>query len=96
MRNNNIVLISALVACALMSGCDDKKKENVAIEFMHSSVEQERQAVITRLIERFEKANPGITVKQVPVEEDAYNTKVTTLARSGALPEVIEISHDYA
>ncbi len=39
MRNNNIVLVSALVACALMSGCDDNKKENVAIEFMHSSVE---------------------------------------------------------
>ena len=44
----------------------------------------------------FEKENPGITVKQVPVEEDAYNTKVITLARTGALPEVIEVSHDYA
>ncbi|ELZ8933380.1 ABC transporter substrate-binding protein [Cronobacter dublinensis] len=96
MRNNTGVLISALVACALMSGCNDDKKDRVAIEFMHSSVEQERQAVITQLIARFEKANPDITVKQVPVEEDAYNTKVTTLARSGALPEVIEISHDYA
>nr|WP_275166172.1 extracellular solute-binding protein [Citrobacter koseri] len=63
---------------------------------MHSSVEQERQAVITKLITRFEKENPGITVKQVPVEEDAYNTKVITLARSGSLPEVIETSHDYA
>lgn len=96
MRNNTGVLISALVACALMSGCNDDKKDHVTIEFMHSSVEQERQAVITQLIARFEKANPDITVKQVPVEEDAYNTKVTTLARSGALPEVIEISHDYA
>ncbi|MFW0881892.1 ABC transporter substrate-binding protein [Cronobacter dublinensis] len=96
MRNNTGVLISALVACALMSGCNDDKKNRVTIEFMHSSVEQERQAVITQLIARFEKANPDITVKQVPVEEDAYNTKVTTLARSGALPEVIEISHDYA
>ncbi|WP_105634081.1 ABC transporter substrate-binding protein [Cronobacter dublinensis] len=96
MRNNTGVLISALVACALMSGCNDDKKDRVTIEFMHSSVEQERQAVITQLIARFEKANPDITVKQVPVEEDAYNTKVTTLARSGALPEVIEISHDYA
>ncbi|MGU0056926.1 hypothetical protein ACVXG7_21320 [Enterobacter hormaechei] len=28
-------------------------------------------------------------MKQVPVEEDAYNTKVITLARTGALPEVI-------
>lgn len=96
MPKNKGVLISALVACALMTGCKDDKKETVSIEFMHSSVEQERQAIIGKLIQRFEKENPGITVKQVPVEEDAYNTKITTLARSGALPEVIEISHDYA
>ncbi len=54
------------------------------------------RAVISKLIARFEKENHGITVKQVPVEEDAYNTKVITLSRSGSLPEVIETSHDYA
>lgn len=96
MLKTKIVLLSALVSCALISGCKDDKATHVSIEFMHSSVEQERQAVITTLIERFEKANPDITVKQVPVEEDAYNTKVITLARSGSLPEVIETSHDYA
>jgi multiple sugar transport system substrate-binding protein len=96
MKMPRIVLISALVSCALLSGCKDDKASAVTIEFMHSSVEQERQAVITKLIEKFEKENPGITVKQVPVEEDAYNTKVITLARTGALPEVIEVSHDYA
>lgn len=96
MKIPRIVLISALVSCALLSGCKDDKASSVTIEFMHSSVEQERQAVITKLIEKFEKENPGITIKQVPVEEDAYNTKVITLARTGALPEVIEVSHDYA
>ncbi|QMI05289.1 ABC transporter substrate-binding protein [Citrobacter sp. RHB25-C09] len=96
MLKTKIVLLSALVSCALISGCKDDKATHVSIEFIHSSVEQERQAVITTLIERFEKANPDITVKQVPVEEDAYNTKVITLARSGSLPEVIETSHDYA
>lgn len=96
MKMPKIVLLSALVSCALLSGCKDDKASQVTIEFMHSSVEQERQAVITKLIEKFEKENPTITVKQVPVEEDAYNTKVITLARTGALPEVIEISHDYA
>ena len=96
MLKSNVVLLSALVSCALISGCKDDKQSHVSIEFMHSSVEQERQAVITKLITRFEKENPGITVKQVPVEEDAYNTKVITLARSGSLPEVIETSHDYA
>lgn len=96
MKMPKVVLISALVSCALLMGCKDDKKSVVTIEFMHSSVEQERQAVITQLIERFEKANPSIKIKQVPVEEDAYNTKVITLARTGALPEVIEVSHDYA
>lgn len=65
MLKAKIVLISALVSCALVSGCKDDKKSSVAIEFMHSSVEQERQAVIAKLIERFEKENPGISVKQV-------------------------------
>lgn len=83
MLKTKIVLLSALVSCALISGCNDEKKSNISIEFMHSSVEQERQAVISELIARFEKENPDITVKQVPVEEDAYNTKVITLARSG-------------
>lgn len=96
MKIPKIVLISALVSCALMSGCKDDKASVVTIEFMHSSVEQERQAVITQLIDRFEQENPGVHIKQVPVEEDAYNTKVITLARTGALPEVIEVSHDYA
>ncbi len=96
MIKSKIVLLSALVSYALISGCKEENKTNVSIEFMHSSVEQERQAVISKLIARFEKENPGITVKQVPVEEDAYNTKVITLSRSGSLPEVIETSHDYA
>lgn len=94
MIKSKIVLLSALVSCALISGCKEENKTHVSIEFMHSSVEQERQAVISKLIARFEKENPGITVKQVPVEEDAYNTKVITLSRSGSLPEVIETSHD--
>ena len=96
MKRTQRVLLAALASCALLSGCKQDNASTVTIEFMHSSVEQERQAVITGLIERFEKEHPGIRVKQVPVEEDAYNTKVITLARTGALPEVIEISHDYA
>jgi multiple sugar transport system substrate-binding protein len=59
MKMPRIVLISALVSCALLSGCKDDKASAVTIEFMHSSVEQERQAVITKLIEKFEKENPA-------------------------------------
>lgn len=58
MKMPKIVLLSALVSCALLSGCKDDKASAVTIEFMHSSVEQERQAVITKLIEKFEKRTP--------------------------------------
>ena len=85
----------ALITAVLLSGCEDKPQQ-VTIEFMHSAVEQERQTVIAGIINRFQQENPDIIVKQVPVEEDAYNTKIITLARSGSLPEVVEVSHDYA
>ena len=38
MLKTKIVLISALVSCALVSGCKYDKTSSVAIEFMHSSV----------------------------------------------------------
>lgn len=37
MLKSNVVLLSALVSCALISGCKDDKQSHVSIEFMHSS-----------------------------------------------------------
>ncbi|MGY4107396.1 ABC transporter substrate-binding protein [Aeromonas encheleia] len=88
-------LAPIVVAMMGLTGCE-KKEEKTTIEFMHSWVEQDRQAVVGNLIKEFEAKHPDIIVKQVPVEEDAYNTKVITLASSGKLPEVLEVSHDYA
>lgn len=96
MKPSTTVLLSLFTAVALLTGCKQDEEQQVTIEFMHSAVEQERQTEISQLIDRFQKENPSITVKQVPVEEDAYNTKIITLARSGSLPDVVEVSHDYA
>lgn len=87
------VLALTLGACGGGSAKDDEK---TTIEFMHSSVEQDRLKVIDKLVADFEKESPDIKVKQMPVEEDAYNTKVVTLARSNKLPGVIEVSQDFA
>ncbi|MBC1558872.1 ABC transporter substrate-binding protein [Listeria booriae] len=89
-----LMLSAVLAACGGSSGSSDDKQ--VTIEFMHSSVEKERLDVIKELVAKFEKENPNIKVKQVPVEEDAFNTKVVTLARSGKLPAVLEVSQDFA
>ncbi|MBC1486720.1 sugar ABC transporter substrate-binding protein [Listeria seeligeri] len=93
------LLVVVLVLSAVLAACGGKSassEEKVTIEFMHSSVEKERLDVIKKLIADFEKENPNIKVKQIPVEEDAFNTKVVTLARSGKLPEVMEVSQDFA
>jgi multiple sugar transport system substrate-binding protein len=91
-----LLVVAALTACA--GGGDEKEGGNgkTTIEFMHSSVEQERLAVIDELVAKFEKENPDIKIKQVPVEEDAYNTKIVTLANAGKLPAVLEVGQDYA
>lgn len=83
-----------LGACGSGKAADETKQ--TTIQFMHSSVEQERLSVINELVADFEKENPDIKVKQIPVEESAFNTKIVTLARSGELPEVMEVSQDFA
>jgi multiple sugar transport system substrate-binding protein len=100
MKFKSLSLVIVLVLGTLLAACGGgektSKNEKITIQFMHSSVEQERLDVITELIKKFEEQNPNIKVKQVPVEEDNYNTKIVTLASSGKLPEVIEVGQDYA
>ncbi|EPH98386.1 ABC transporter, solute-binding protein [Enterococcus faecalis 13-SD-W-01] len=95
-----IAVTSLATATLLFSACgrgnSSEAEEQTTIRFMHSSVEQDRLSVINEIVAAFEKENPDIKVSQVPVEESAFNTKVVTLARSRELPEVMEVSQDFA
>lgn len=100
MKAKKMILGAAVGLLALTLGAcgggNSSDSDKVTVEFMHSSVEQDRLKVINKLVAAFEKENPDIEIKQIPVEEDAYNTKVVTLARSNKLPGVIEVSQDFA
>lgn len=99
MFKKGVSLIVILLLAVALTACGGNKEGadgKTTIEFMHSSVEQERLAVINKLVAEFEKENPTIKVKQVPVEEDSYNTKIVTLASAGKLPAVLEVGQDYA
>lgn len=71
-------------------------EETVQIQFMHTSVEEERLRVIDGLVEKFESENTDVEIEQVVVEESNLNTNIITLASSGQLPEVVEVGQDYA
>ncbi len=99
MAKKGIYLLLVLIVCAALTACGGGKADGdgtTTIEFMHSSVEQQRLAVIDEIVAKFEKENPDIKIKQVPVEEDSYNTKTVTLASSGKLPAVLEVGQDFA
>lgn len=91
-----LFISASLTLGACNAGSSSSEGGQTTIEFMTTSTEQERQDVIHSMIKDFEAQNKDITVKLVPVEEDALNTKVVTLARAKKLPAVIEVSQDYA
>lgn len=86
--------VAAEPAAAPTAAAEPAKE--VKIQFMHTMVEQERQEVITGIIKDFEAKNPGITIEQMPTDEDSYETKITALGGSGELPAIMEMSQDQA
>ncbi len=70
--------------------------EVVEIQFLHSEVETERQAVITGIIEKFNVEYPNISVEQIPVEANSMATRMTSLGSAGELPEVMQLNSAFA
>ncbi|KRQ87618.1 Multiple sugar-binding protein precursor [Caloramator mitchellensis] len=105
------ILIALLMVISLaLTGCGKKEtaetnnqetqttqetKQKVTIEFMHSQPEEERVSTIQKIIDDFMAKNPDIEVKQVPVPEDTYMTKLTTLISSQQLPVLMESNIDW-
>ncbi|SEO12314.1 ABC transporter substrate-binding protein [Paenibacillus sp. OV219] len=96
------LIVGGLTGCGSKSNTNDQSNgnqgtaANVKIQFMHSMVEQDRVEIIQKMIDAFHTANPNITVEQVPVDEDSYQTKITALGGSGKLPETMELTQDMA
>jgi len=74
----------------------DSEKEPVTIQFMHSMVEENRQAVIQGIIDEFSGKYSWITVEQIPADDSAYDEKMTAMAGGGDLPAVIEVNQNRA
>ena len=72
------------------------EKKAVKIQFMHSMVEEKRQATIQRIIDSFSAEYPWITVEQIPADDSAYDQKMTAMAGGSDLPAVIEVNQNRA
>lgn len=67
-------------------------EETVTIELMHDEAEEDRIKALQEIIDAFMEENPNITVKQLPVSEDGFETKVKTLISGGDMPALVASS----
>lgn len=93
-----VMMLTMVMTVSSLAGCgggsdsakDDKGSKQVEIQFLHGQPEEERVKAIQEIIDDFEKENPDIKVTQMPIPEDGFWTKISTLMGTGKLPAVVE------
>lgn len=84
-----------LMLCALVLAvsCVPGSSVNAAveIEFWSTDNEEDRVAKYEEVASAFMAANPGITVKIVPVEEGAISQRIATAKGAGELPDIVRM-----
>jgi multiple sugar transport system substrate-binding protein len=99
LKVNRIIILLIISAIFILNlNCNKNKNEsgsNVTITFWHSFVHSTIPA-LNDLIEKFEKENPGITIKaQYIPSGDALIQKLITAVQSNSAPDISWLHADY-
>lgn len=71
-------------------------KGPVEFEFWTTETQSDRMATIQVLVDTYEAMNPDVTIKLIPVDENAMATQLQTASSAGNLPAMIEIGAENA
>lgn len=82
--------VSSAPAPSTKAPASSEPAPKVEIQFLHGQPEEPRVKAIQSIIDSFMAENPNIVVTQMPVLEDGFWTKITTLMSTGTLPAVVE------
>lgn len=90
------VLIVALTACGTetsqRSGDGTDPKIKIRIAWWGG---QSRHDYTKKLLELYTESHPHIEFETIPVEWDGYFDKLSTLAASGAMPDLVQMDYQY-
>lgn len=67
----------------------DAEKEPVTIVMMHDEAEEDRINGIQEIMDSFMEEYPYITITQMPVSDDSFDTKLKTFVAGGELPAIV-------
>lgn len=67
---------------------DQKSDEKITLTLWHIENDAKRLEVMERCIARFEAENTNVKVEHVPMENDPYKTKLSTVMAAGGEPDI--------
>lgn len=88
MKRTMLSIGSAFAAVALLAGCASGAADDGEVE-LQMTWQAGQEAAVDPVIEAFEKANPGITIKVQYLPVDTYGQVVQTRFQSGNGPDVV-------
>lgn len=89
MRPRSSFAIALLCAAALHAGCGSSSPNDggrPTVSFWHHQTVAEGPKVIQQAVDRFKAAHPGVDVEVVPINNDAYKTKIKVAIGAGQAP----------
>lgn len=98
-------LAMLLAGCMMfgMAGCSsggsgeevsNEEGEQITLEFLDGTTEEQYQAWETEMIEAFEEGNPNIKIEVQKVSTDSFNQTVMTRFASGDAPDILTFTEN--
>ncbi|MGI9862256.1 sugar ABC transporter substrate-binding protein [Moorella naiadis] len=99
------LVMAALVAAMIMSACGQKgqstsgnnSQEKIEITFVNSvTAEEATKQQMLDVIKEFEKQNPNIKIKNVPIPVSDEQSQLTVMSTGGNAPDIAQVHNDVA
>ncbi len=98
-RRGRLLVAAGAAASLLLAGCSSSggggHDKNVITFANWADAEQNTQPGIEAMIKEFEKENPGITVKSLPISYTDIEHQLVLQEQSGNTPDVAELQGNY-
>ncbi|MFB9252722.1 extracellular solute-binding protein [Sphaerisporangium melleum] len=94
------VVVVAAAAALLAGGCGGQSNsgstatgtggaaEKVTVEWWNISTTEPLKSFWVKKVKEYQDAHPNVTIKNVPIENEAFKAKLTTVTQSGKTPDL--------
>ncbi|MEV0967894.1 extracellular solute-binding protein [Microtetraspora glauca] len=96
LTRRGVVLLAA--TALVLAGCssegsggeasDKPASEKVTVEWWNIFTAEPSKSIMAERVKEYEAAHPNVTIKNVPIENEAFKAKLATVTQSGKAPDI--------